>query len=256
MKNLKITLIQPDILWENIQANLDRYSAMIAEIEQTDVIVLPEMFTTGFSMNPENLKETVEGKSVKWMKKMAVEKNAAVTGSLIIGEKGKIYNRILWVFPDGQFQSYDKRHLFTMGDEHKHYDKGYKKLIVEYKGWKFCPLVCYDLRFPVWSRNAENYDVLIYVANWPAARRHVWKNLLVARAIENQSYCVGVNRVGIDGNGVEYSGDSALISPKGKSFFIGKTESIQTFDLSLPELRNFRNKFPVLNDKDQFSIHF
>ncbi len=254
MENLKITVIQPDIVWEDIHANLAKYSTMVAKTEQTDLIILPEMFTTGFSMSPEKLKETVEGKSVNWMKKLAGDKNASVVGSLIIEEKGKIFNRFVWVFPDGHIQTYDKRHLFSMGEEHNHYAKGNEKLIVEYKGWKLCPLICYDLRFPVWSRNTENYDVLIYVANWPAVRHHVWKSLLVARAIENQSYCIGVNRVGMDGKGIEYAGDSALISPRGLSHFIGNSELIQTFEISFSEIQEFREKFPAYKDRDQFSI--
>ena len=199
MENLNITLIQPDINWEDIRANLKKYTKMISEVETTDVIVLPEMFTTGFSMAPEKLKEKMDGISVEWMKNTARAKNAAVVGSLIIQDSGKIVNRAVWVSPDGKTECYDKRHLFSMGEEHLFYSPGNKKQIVEFRGWRFCPLICYDLRFPVWSRNAENYDVLIYMANWPAPRHHVWKNLLVARAIENQAYCVGVNRTGTDG---------------------------------------------------------
>ena len=254
MENLKVTLIQPDIIWENSQANLHKYSEIISTIESTDVIILPEMFTTGFSMNPKNLREPINGISVDWMKKIAGEKNAAVVGSLIIEENSRIFNRAFWVFPDGKIEYYDKRHLYTMGEEHLHYSAGNEKLIVNYKGWKFCPLICYDLRFPVWSRNLENYDVLIYMANWPSARHHVWKNLLVARAIENQSYCFGVNRTGTDGTGLKYSGDSAMISPKGFSTFLGEKEKVQTFEISYSELHNFRKTFPLLNDGDDFQV--
>jgi len=254
MKNLKITLVQPDIIWEDTSANLEKYTKMISAVESTDVIVLPEMFTTGFSMNPNQLKETMNGISVLWMKKTAREKNASVVGSLIIEEGGKIFNRAVWVFPNGNLEFYDKRHLFSMGDEHLYYSAGKEKRIVEFRGWRFCPLICYDLRFPGWSRNTENYDVLIYMANWPSPRHHVWKSLLTARAIENQSYCVGVNRTGTDGAGLTYSGDSVLVSPKGFAKLTGKPEQVRTFEISYSELHNFRKTFPVLNDRDEFQI--
>ncbi len=218
------------------------------------LIILPEMFTTGFSMESEKLKETMDGLSVSWMKKLAKKKDASVIGSLIVEDKGKIWNRAIWVFPDGKLTFYDKRHLFSMGEEPLHYAAGDEKIIVEFRGWKFCPLICYDLRFPVWSRNSENYDVLIYMANWPSSRHHVWKNLVVARAIENQSYCVGVNRTGNDGAGLNYLGNSAMVSPKGFAEFMGENETTKTFEISYSELYNFRNNFPVLNDRDEFNI--
>lgn len=255
MENFKIILVQPDMIWENRQANLKKYSEMLAEVGQTQLIVLPEMFTTGFSMSPEKLMETMEGPSVQWMKSLAEEKNAAVTGSLIIEEDNRVYNRCLWVFPNGDIKFYDKRHLFTMSGEHLDYSAGNKKLVVEYFGWRFCPLICYDLRFPVWSRNTENYDVLLYVANWPSARHQVWKNLLIARAIENQAYCVGVNRVGSDGAGLNYFGDSALVDPKGFAHFLGEKEEVKSFEISYDDLHQFRKKFPVLEDKDEFTLN-
>lgn len=254
MENLKITLIQPDTIWENPQANLDKYSTWFEKLEETDVIVLPEMFTTGFSMQPVILKEKMDGVAVNWMKNMARDKNAAVVGSLIIEEGEQIFNRAVWVFPDGRIEKYDKRHLFSMGQEHLHYSPGNQKPIVEFKGWKFCPLICYDLRFPVWSRNSEDYDVLIYMASWPKPRHHVWKSLLVARAIENQCYCVGVNRTGIDGLGINHIGDSALVYPKGIAEFMGSAETHKTFELSYSDLHDFRKKFPVLDDRDQFQV--
>ena len=254
MEKLKITLIQPNIVWEDTRANLEKYTKMISEVETTDVIVLPEMFTTGFSMAPEKLKEKMDGISVMWMKETAGEKNAAVVGSLIIEESDKIVNRAVWVSPDGKVEFYDKRHLFSMGEEHLYYSPGSKKLIVEFRGWRFCTLICYDLRFPVWSRNTENYDVLIYMANWPAPRHHVWKNLLLARAIENQSYCIGVNRTGTDGARINYYGDSVLVSPKGSGHFLGDKETIRTFEISYTELHKFRQNFPLLNDRDLFVI--
>ncbi len=254
MQNLKITIIQPDIIWENPKANLDKYSAFIDKVENTDIIILPEMFTTGFSMNLNDLKESMDGESVSWMKEIAIQKNVAIVGSLIIEENGKVYNRAIWMFPNGNSLHYDKRHLFTMGQEHKHYTKGIEKTIVEYKGWKFCPLICYDLRFPVWSRNTENYDVLLYMANWPSARHHHWKKLLVARAIENQCYCIGNNRVGSDGMGLSYLGDSGIVKPDGTDDFMGDNESLKTFKISFSELQKYRKSFPFLDDRDDFQI--
>ena len=226
----------------------------MAGLKHTSLIVFPEMFTTGFSMNPEKLKDTMDGRTVSWMKKLALEKKASVLGSVIIEEDGKIYNRAIWVFPDGKFQVYDKRHLFSMGNEKTHYSGGVEKTVVTYNGWRICPLICYDLRFPAWSRNSENYDVLIYMANWPSPRYHVWKNLLIARAIENQSYCTGVNRVGTDGTGLIYLGDSAVVTPKGFAEFLGEGEGVHTFQLSYKELHDFRKSFPVLNDRDEFKL--
>jgi len=254
MEKLTITLVQPDIIWEQPQANLEKYSEMLAPVDKTDLIVLPEMFTTGFSMQPEKLKESMDGPAVQWMKKLASEKDAAVVGSLVIEDNEKVFNRLVWVFPNGKIKIYDKRHLFTMGEENLYYSAGSEKLIVEYKGWRFCPLVCYDLRFPVWSRNTENYDVLMYVANWPAPRHEVWKTLLQARAIENQAYCIGVNRTGTDGAGLDYLGDSVLIDAKGNARFLGGSEQVTSFEVSLNELHKFREKFPLLNDRDEFNM--
>ena len=254
MENLKITIIQPDIIWEDIKSNLKKYSEIIEGIESTDVIILPEMFTTGFSMQPEKLKENMDGISAQWMKKIAAEKDASVVGSLIIEENGKFFNRAVWVFPEGKTEIYDKRHLFTMGQEHLHYSPGNEKTIVEFKGWRFCPLICYDLRFPVWSRNAEYYDVLIYMANWPSPRHHHWKSLLMARAVENQSYCIGVNRTGIDGVGKKYLGDSCMVSSKGFAEFLGENESAKTFEISYSEIHEYRTSFPLLEDRDEFQI--
>jgi len=251
---LKVSVVQYDIIWENQPANISKLNKILSRVGETDVIILPEMFTTGFSMNPLQLFEPMDGKTILWMKEKAVELNAAVTGSLIIKDQGKIWNRCLWITPDGNIQWYDKRHLYSMGNEDRHYTAGNTKLIVEYKGWKICPLICYDLRFPVWSRNQENYDILIYMANWPSPRHHVWKNLLTARAIENQAYCFGINRIGNDGSGLNYLGDSVKIDAKGYASFLGLDEQLKTFEISNSELHNFRKKFPLLQDKDQFSI--
>ncbi len=254
METLNVTLIQSDIVWEQPAANLGNYSQLLKGVGQTDLVVLPEMFTTGFSMEPEKLKETMDGETVQWMKQVAFQKKAAVTGSLIIEEQGRYYNRCLWISPEGSITFYDKRHLFTMAGEDQHYTPGHQRVIVEHMGWRFCPLVCYDLRFPVWSRNTENYDVLLYLTNWPAARHHVWKSLLVARAIENQAYCIGVNRTGTDGKGINYLGDSALVDPKGFAIYLGPAGKVETIKLSYSELQRFRKAFPVLNDRDEFTL--
>jgi omega-amidase len=254
IQNIKICIIQADIIWQNSPANIKKFSRMIDSAGHVDIIILPEMFTTGFSMQPENLKESMDGESVSWMKKTAKENDACITGSIIIEEDGNIYNRCIWVFPEGKIEYYDKRHLFTMSGEQMHYSPGNRKLLVEYKGWRFFPLICYDLRFPAWSRNTQNYDLLLYMANWPAPRHYVWKKLLPARAIENQSYCIGVNRVGEDGYGLNYLGDSALIDPKGDCTFLGDKEMIKIFQISYSELHDFRREFPVLEDRDEFKI--
>lgn len=252
---LKITLAQLNIVWENPAANLEKLESLLAPACKTDLIIFPEMFTTGFSMDPEKLCETMDGQSVSWMKSKAASLNAAVTGSLIIKDGGKIWNRSVWANPDGAVFWYDKRHLYTMGGENQHYSAGAGKLIVEYKGWRICPLICYDLRFPVWSRNVDNYDILIYSANWPSARHHVWKNLLAARAIENQAYCFGVNRAGTDGTGLQYLGGSGMSDPKGFPVFLGVGEQLETFEISYSGLADFRKKFPLLGDKDDFTIN-
>ena len=197
---INVTLIQSDIIWEDKVSNLKNYQNKISQIESTDLIVLPEMFTTGFSMNPKDISETMSGETIQWMKSNASKMNSAICGSIIIEEDDKYFNRFIWVNPDGSICQYDKKHLFSFAGEDKNYTAGNEKIIIEYKGWKICPLVCYDLRFPVWSRNSEDYDLLIYVANWPTKRKLAWKSLLVARAIENQCYVIGVNRVGKDEN--------------------------------------------------------
>jgi len=260
MNDLKITIIQADLHWENKEKNLEQFSQKIASIsEATDLIVLPEMFTTGFTMRPEAFAETMTGTTIAWMKTKAKEKNCVITGSFVCEENGTYFNRLVWMKADGTFSTYDKRHLFRMGDEDKHYGHGEKKSIVDLKGWKICPLICYDLRFPVWARNRNenSYDLLIYVANWPERRAHPWKSLLVARAIENQSYTIGVNRVGEDGNAIYHSGDSVALNFKGEA--ISKIESgkeiIETITLNYQELAEFRKTFPVMLDADDFEIN-
>lgn len=251
---LNITLVQPDIIWENPKENLKKYTDLLHRIEKTDVIILPEMFTTGFSMNPKKLAGSFNGETVTWMKNTAKLKDAAVVGSIIFEENKKYYNRALWANSDGNILVYDKRHLYTMGQETGFYSPGKSKTIINFKGWKFCPQICYDLRFPVFARNLEDYDVVFYMANWPSPRHHVWKNLLQARAIENQSYCFGVNRVGTDGAGLQYLGDSACVDPKGYVDFMGENANIQSFEISYSKLHQFRAKFPLLTDRDNFQI--
>ena len=213
---IKISIIQSDIVWEDVNENLKRFSQKVSDLEdKTDIIVLPEMFTTGFSMKSKELAETMEGKTVSWLKDYSKKVNALIIASLIISENGEFYNRLICAFPDGKIEHYNKRHLFRMANENNYYSQGTKKLIIEYKGWRIRPLICYDLRFPVWSRNKNDYDLLVYIANWPERRNESWKTLLKARAIENQAFLVGVNRIGKDKNNVIYSGDSALISPQG-----------------------------------------
>ncbi|HSH67464.1 MAG TPA: amidohydrolase [Bacteroidia bacterium] len=259
MNDLKVTLIQSELFWENKEKNLEQFLKKINAISQpTDLIILPEMFTTGFSMNPKKLAEGMTGETVDWMKERAREKKCVIAGSFICEEDGNYYNRLLWVNPDGSYSRYDKRHLFSMGDEHNHYSAGEEKLIVKLKGWKICPLICYDLRFPVWARNTKDssYDVLIYVANWPERRSFPWKTLLLARAIENQSYVIGANRVGKDGNEISHSGDSAVINPKGEiiSKIKPNEEATETVTLSYAELSEFRQQFPAIQDADKFEI--
>jgi omega-amidase len=273
---LKITTLQLDLVWENKTQNLHKIDEILRGVGETDVIVLPEMFTTGFSMTPEKWAEPMFGETFNWLKTKALEYDAAITGSFICEEKGQYFNRLIWIQPDGTFYKYDKRHLFSLAGEQHHYKEGIERITIEWRGWQICPLVCYDLRFPVWSRNTPQsqnsdfssqntegvqntptyYDVLIYVANWPAIRANAWKSLLVARAIENQSYVIGVNRVGYDGNQIWHSGDSAVIDFKGGIIFeTSEKENISTTILNRGDLLKFRNKFGFLNDQDSFKIN-
>ncbi len=254
--NLSVTLIQSNLHWESIPANLAMFDEKISAIkESTDLILLPEMFSTGFTMNADRLAETVDGTTVNWMHEKAKEKNAVICGSFICMDNDKYYNRLIWMRPDGSLDYYNKRHLFSYGDENNHYSRGNGKIIVELKGFKILPLVCYDLRFPVWSRNTGDYDMLIYVANWPERRIYAWKQLLIARAIENQSYVIGVNRVGDDGNKIYYSGDSSVIDMKGEVLFRKeKEETTFTVSLSKENLETYRKEFRVLADRDEFKL--
>lgn len=254
---LNITLLQSDIVWEDKEANLKYYQTAIENVsDRKEVVVLPEMFSTGFSMNTAALAETMDGPTVDWMKNISKEYHCILTGSLIIEEEGKYYNRLVWVQPDGTIYHYNKRHLFAYADEHNHFSSGDKRLIVSVKGFRICPMVCYDLRFPVWSRNQnEEYDVLLYVANWPERRNLAWKTLLQARAIENLSYVVGVNRVGKDGKGLNYTGDSAVYGPLGEKIYeVSNDAAAETITLKKELVENTRSTLPFLKDADKFVI--
>jgi len=256
-KNLQISIVQSDIKWENIDKNLDYHYSLIENLKnQTDIIVLPEMFTTGFSLNAEKLAETMDGKAVKWLMNTAKTLSSVITGSIIIKDNENYYNRMIWAQPDGKLYFYDKRHLFRMAGEHKHYSFGNEKTIFNYKGWNIRPLVCYDLRFPVWSRNKQDYDIAIYIANWPITRAEAWKTLLMARAMENQAFIVGVNRCGIDGMKLNYSGDSRIISPDGKIISSCEEfkEQVITTSIEYEFLTNLKQCFPVQLDSDNFEI--
>jgi len=254
---LSVTIIQTDLIWENKNENLKHFDHLIDGIkENTDLIILPEMFTTGFSMNTTELFDTTQGETLKWLQVKSKSKNAAITGSIIIKENEEFYNRLFFVEPNGEYVTYDKKHTFTLAKEHEHYTAGTEKLIVDYKGWKICPLICYDLRFPVWARNTEDYDLLIYVANWPEKRVAAWDALLKARAIENMCYCIGVNRIGTDGNDFPYVGHSAIYDEVGKRLSTEAFEEtfIETKTLSIEKLETTRKKLGFLIDRDQFQL--
>lgn len=253
---MKTALIQTHLIWENPEANRNLFEDKINSISDTiELIVLPEMFTSGFTMNPSTVAETMEGKTISWLRDMAKSKNCAITGSLVIQENGNFYNRMVFVFPTGEVQHYDKRHLFTLAGEEKVYTAGTDKLILEYKGWRICPLVCYDLRFPVFSRNIENYDLLIYVASWPQPRINAWDILLKARAVENLSYTIGVNRVGKDQNNLEYNGHSQVVDELG-NHVLSPQENDEIFivELDKNKMLETRNRLNFLNDKDNFQL--
>ncbi len=257
MSVLKITTFQAYIFWENIEKNLKNLSLRLSGIrEKTDLIVLPEMFNTGFSMNTAELAEEMNGRTMQWMQQQAKRFECVITGSLIIKENNNYYNRLIWMRPDGTFEKYDKRHLFGLAKEDDFYTPGKDKLIVDLNGWKICPAICYDLRFPVWLRNTEpEYDLLLIVANWPERRSMHWRALIPARAVENLSYVIGVNRVGHDGNEVYHSGDSMCIDPNGKTvYYKPNDEDLYTFSISKDEVIKARKLFPFLKDADKFKL--
>lgn len=254
---MKISLIQTSLVWENQQANRDNFEKLINSIEgETDIIIMPEMFSTGFTMNPENVAEDMDGDTVQWMKEMAAAKNCAVTGSLVIRENGNYYNRLVFVQPDGKISTYDKRHLFSLAGESEAYSAGVNRLIIEYRGWKICPLICYDLRFPVFSRNTEDFDLLLYVANWPAPRILAWDTLLRARAIENMCFVAGVSRIGQDNNGHNYPGHSQVLDCLGVNVTDPlQAEGVYTTVLDKDKITETRKKLSFLNDRDSFTLH-
>ena len=253
---MKIALIQAPLVWENPEENRKYFEDKINSIqEEIDLIVLPEMFSTGFTMHPENVAETMDGETISLLKSLAKAKNSTITGSLIIRENGKFYNRLVFVFSSGEILNYDKRHLFSLAGEEKVYTSGTEKLVVEYKGWKICPLVCYDLRFPVFSRNVEDYDLLLYAANWPTQRIPAWDILLKARAVENICYTIGVNRIGEDGNSHPYSGHSQVVDFLGNYLLEPQTsEGIFIVELDKTQMLETRQKLGFLDDKDDFSL--
>ncbi len=257
---LNIACIQSHLAWENPIENRKIFTAKIKEIpDTTDIIFLPEMFTTGFTMNAVEVAESMQGETLVWMQQMAQEKSCAIAGSIVIKEGNQYYNRFVFMKEDGAYELYDKHHLFTLAKEHETYKEGEKQLIITYKGWKIKPLICYDLRFPVWARNVEDYDALIYVASWPKPRIGAWDALLKARAIENMSYCIGVNRVGLDGNGYEYNGHSAIYNALGdvcheKEETPVEKEVILYASLQKSHLETLRSKLSFLNDADRFEL--
>ena len=256
--SLRVSLVQAATRWEDPagnQADIEQLTVDLAG--RTDVVVLPEMFATGFSMQPDRLAEPPMGPTAQWMQRQAKRLDAAVVGSIITREGDGHFNRLHWVQPDGSVATYDKRHLFRMGGEDRHYAPGREALVVAWRGFRILPLVCYDLRFPVWSRRreAQDYDTLLYIASWPAARRHAWRSLLVARAIENQSFVIGVNRTGADGNGLPHAGDSVVHDFLGEPLVeLGSAAGVATTMLELDALQAFRKRFPAQLDADRFTL--
>lgn len=262
MQDLTVAIVQSDMVWENTDANLEKFDLLLEKINPaTDLVILPEMFNTGFSIKSDANAQTLEGKALHWMKQKAACLNMVVTGSILTKAGNRVFNRLFWLQPDGEIKKYDKRHLFRFAGEHKILSGGTEKLIVGLKGWKIQPLICYDLRFPVWSKNkfkngAYDFDLLLYLANWPEARSYAWKHLLIARAIENQAFCIGANRVGTDGYGNLHSGDSVILNPKGQIITKGKPfgEEIVATTLHYDELAQYRKEFPVGLDWDDFEV--
>jgi len=262
MQDITITIVQSDLIWEQPEKNLNSFDKKLETLKDAqDIIVLPEMFSTGFTMNVRQYAEEMNGATLFWMKEKASGLNSVITGSFIFKSEDKYYNRLVWMNPDGTYKTYDKRHLFRFGNEHDYFKAGTEKIVVELNGWRFCPMICYDLRFPVWAKNRlENerfqYDALIYVANWPEARKFHWQTLLKARAIENLSYVIGVNRIGPDGRGTRHSGNSIVISPRGETRceIDDNAQEIKTITLSKPELLKYREKFNVGLDWDDFQL--
>ncbi len=257
MKNsLKTTLIQTSLFWENVEKNLYHFDKLISEISDTDIILLPEMFNTAFCPKTNHLAETMEGETVSWMKEIAKNKNSDIAGTLMVKEGARVFNRLVWISKNGTIHTYDKHHLFSLIKEERYISKGTGRLIVEEDGWRICPLICYDLRFPVFSRNDVDYDLLIYLANWPIKRIDTWDTLLKARSIENQCYTIGVNRVGEDGNGIPFNGHSKVFDAFGKELLSAteNKEEILQIEISLDDLKLKRRQMNFLQDRDNFTL--
>ena len=254
--NLNISLIQSNLFWQDVNKNLSHFEVLISEISQTDIVLLPEMFNTAFCPKSNYLAENMNGETVSWMKEISKEKNCAIAGTLMITEKEKVYNRLVWISKDCSVKTYDKCHLFSIMQEEDTITKGENRLIIEVEGWKICPLICYDLRFPVFSRNNVDYDLLIYLANWPKKRIDAWDTLLKARSIENQCYTIGVNRIGEDGNGISFNGHSTVFDAFGQEVFSSSEnkEQILQIEISLEELKLKRKKMNFLQDRDNFKL--
>lgn len=254
--DINIALLQSDLIWENATQNIAAFEKKINSLpQQTQLVVLPEMFTTGFSMHAKHLAEKMDGMTVTWMKNIAAKRKIVLIGSLIIHNDDSYFNRLIVAYPNQSIAFYDKRHLFSFAGEHLHYKAGDKQLIIQINGWKICVNICYDLRFPVWLRNTSDYDMLIFVANWPEKRNSMWETLLKARAIENQSYVVGVNRVGTDANQHYYCGNSGIYSPLGDLLIYNTNEDcVLNYSLKYQTLQNCRKQFPFLKDRDIFKL--
>jgi len=259
VQDLTVSILQTSLHWQDPAANRAHFDGLIHALDNSDaapdLVLLPEMFTTGFTMNPESNAETMSGESIAWMQLVARDYDVTLCGSLVIEDAGRYFNRLVWMPPDGGMACYDKRHLFRMAGEHEHYSAGTERRVVELHGWRICPLVCYDLRFPAWSRGVNEFDLQIFVANWPAARRSAWLGLLPARAIENQCYAIGVNRIGTDGNDVRYAGDSGAYDYLGNAIVAcGDDATTETVRLERAPLDRYRQKFPAWRDADRFTI--
>lgn len=254
-ETIKIAAVQANLHWESVEANLAMFSNIIKDAEPADIFVLPEMFTTGFSMQPEKFAKESYLKGVTWLKETAKTKQAAIVGSIMVEEEDKFYNRLLFVTPTVDIYQYDKKHLFSLGNEQEHYTAGEEPILIDYLGWKIKPLICYDLRFPVWSRNTNNYELLLYVANWPEKRIKNWRSLLIARAIENQSYVVACNRIGVDANAIEHNGNSMIIDYNGDVLQEEINNAVVLYQhLSKKLLNKYKQSFPFLSDKESFII--
>lgn len=255
MSTFRVALLQTDPLWQDPEYNRQQIAQQIAQAPGIDLIVLPEMFTAGFGSEPRQFSEPPQGNTFQWLQQQAANTNSAICGSYGVNVTQGVANRFVWCEPDGKHYFYDKRHLFRMAGEHTRYVSGTERLVLQYRDWRINPQICYDLRFPVWCRNQHDYDVQIFVANWPGARRHAWRTLLQARAIENQAYVIGVNRTGVDGKGLEYTGDSLVVSPEGDIVVDAKDKAgLYTTTLDIEHVRSFRERFPAHQDADAFEI--